>query len=80
MHVFRVKVYVPMTKKFCKLLGDILTSFKNILTLTNLIIIKFFNNYKIYLLINGLILLFAYYKETMLDSMSFSLKNWLQSA
>jgi hypothetical protein len=79
-HVFRVKVYVPMTKKFCKLLGDILTSFKNILTLTNLIIIKFFNNYKIYLLINGLILLFAYYKETMLDSMSFSLKNWLQSA
>jgi len=70
-----VKVYVPMTKKFCKLLGDILTSFKNILTLTNLIIIKFFNNYKIYLLINGLILLFAYYKETMLDSMSFSLKN-----
>ena len=59
--MFRVTLYVPMTKKFCKLLDDILTSFQNTVIPTNFIIIKFLNNYKDFL-INGLILLFAYYK------------------
>jgi len=59
--VFRVTLYVPMTKKFCKLLDDILTSFQNTVIPTNFIIIKFLNNYKDFL-IKGLILLFAYYK------------------